>query len=201
MIFIPSTVITNLFQQVISNFQQVLCPCRVCPVIATEQELGLSKRGQVHLQIYTSVCWFLMSSHYSQNDQEKNKRVSTRIWKWREGTNNNRDGVGVFLSLHAENPSVKLTCWSRDSEHKTWPGSAAPSLCWRPPAASRPRAPGSGPPGRSPHLSEGGWPSRFSATGGCECNTGAVRTEPRLARWWGWEEKGRESYKDNLPGS
>lgn len=93
---------------------------------------------------------------------------------------------------------VKLTCWPRDSEHIKWPGSAAPLLCWRSLAASRLRALASGPPGTSQHLSGGDWPSHFSATAGCECNTGAVHTESRLARWWGWEGKSRKCYTDHL---
>ena len=66
-IFVPSAVIANLFWQVISNFQKAPCPCRVCLMIATEEELGFSKHSQVYLKIYTDVCWFLISSHYSQN--------------------------------------------------------------------------------------------------------------------------------------
>lgn len=94
--------------------------------------------------------------------------------------------------------SVKLTCWLCDSEHIEWPGSAAPLLCWRSPAVSLLRALASGLSGKSLHLSGGGWPFHFSATGGCEYNTGAVHTESRLVRWWGWEGKNREGYRDHL---
>ena len=126
-IFVPSAVIANLFWQVISNFQQVLCPCRVCLMIATEEELGFSKHSQAYLKIYTDVRWFLISSHYSQNwplDKRKGKHQNLQV----EGGYKQHWHAGSSFAP-MRRTSGKLTCWSCDSEHKTWAGSAALLQC------------------------------------------------------------------------
>lgn len=126
-IFVSSAVIANLFWQVISNFQQVLCPCRVCLMIATEEELGFSKHSQAYLKIYTDVRWFLISSHYSQNwplDKRKGKHQNLQV----EGGYKQHWHAGSSFAP-MRRTSGKLTCWSCDSEHKTWAGSAALLRC------------------------------------------------------------------------